>query len=71
MLQWFTSFSEFTEFSESSAPFRENPITSMVKSVRTDSTYLQVNLSGVSFQCTQTNFPVIHKVGNVDMFVFA
>ena len=25
MLQWFLRFSEFTEFSESSAPFRENP----------------------------------------------
>ena len=24
MLQWFISFSEFTEFSESSAPFRKN-----------------------------------------------
>ena len=26
MLQWFTSFSEFTEFGESSAPFRKNSI---------------------------------------------
>ena len=26
MLQWFISFSEFTEFSESSAPFRKNSI---------------------------------------------
>ena len=28
MLQWFISFSEFTEFSESSAPFRKNSISS-------------------------------------------
>ena len=26
MLQWFLRFSEFTEYNESSAPFRENPI---------------------------------------------
>ena len=26
MLQWFISFSEFTEFNESSAPFRKNSI---------------------------------------------
>ena len=25
MLQWFISFYEFAEFSESSAPFKENP----------------------------------------------
>ena len=27
MLQWFISFSELSEFSESSAPFRKNSIT--------------------------------------------
>ena len=31
MLQWFLRFSEFTEFNDGSAPFRENSIANFVQ----------------------------------------
>ena len=52
MLQWFISFSEFTEFSESSAPFRKNSNGSLWLSLSRTS----VNIS--TRQCTCHLVPV-------------